>query len=146
MKVLILVSITLFFSLIVVGCSSDENNIVNKSTTWEIRNTYKSNGKEFSLLSTNFIEGEVTKHGWEFQEHMNNFKGKKMKVIGISKNTQKEVEILSNIDMYVENGDNTPEKTIVPSGFAIPNKGIWRLKVYVDAMFYGDVVIEVEEK
>lgn len=141
------------FVLTASGCSNDESTVKNydSETIWQVNTTYKVGDQPiFRLSGQSFIEGKQNKYGWIFYDEMDKFKGKTMKVIGISKETEEELELIKDADMYVVNGDMiesgnmNPDETIVPTGFAIPSAGLWRLNVYVDDEYYGYLVVDVK--
>ncbi|WP_421380571.1 hypothetical protein ACOJQI_18100 [Bacillus salacetis] len=114
---------------------------------WEIRDEYVE--KNIKILNV-YPEPELTagrRSGYifSFQEPFETYKGKKISINALNKDTGEKINVLA------------PEKITEPSpgysslqrftaGFEIPYGGLWKLEVLLDGDVYGDVVLSVGEK
>lgn len=152
--------------IFLIGCSKTDTNVMVKESpnvldeSWQVSSMFKND--DYMLIGeqgkigfiyddkevVRFYPGKKQKYMWHFwaetpQETQKLF-GKKVKIIGISKQTGEKVNVF-------ESGIGIPNTAIkdndkvgrMPSMMSLPSKGLWRLEAYVDEKLFGSVVVEV---
>ncbi len=155
-------SYILIFLLVLVGCSNTTET-VKEEETWEESATLVreivvtddgekgdfvfrigDNGKLGIGEYGPFIAGQSQKYMWHFWGD-EKVLTKAFKVIGVSKESGEEITVFQSPD----SGSLSPLTGAdhhIPSSIMLPNPGLWKLKVYFDDNFFGNVVVNVKEK
>ena len=155
-------SYILLFLLVLVGCSNTTET-VKEEETWEESATLVreivvtddgetgdfvfrigDNGKLGFGEYGPFIAGHSQKYMWHFWGD-EKVLTKAFKVIGVSKESGEEITVFQSPD----SGSLSPLTGAdhhIPSSIMLPNPGLWKLKVYFDDNFFGNVVVNVKEK
>ncbi|MEO2078268.1 MAG: DUF4871 domain-containing protein [Bacillus sp. (in: firmicutes)] len=163
----------LLFMLFIVGlifttsCGISANKQKKETDEWALSGTYKDkDGRIFigekeklSILlpsSGKFIKDTPDKYMWLFWGKEQELENKKLKVLAIQKDNEKQEPI------FLQSNDN-PVKSTSPAGSLIVGKihsadahlptlmsfsqsGIWKLRVYIDKKLIDTLVINVKDK
>lgn len=163
----------LLFKLFIVGlifttsCTISANKQKKETDEWALSGTYKDKdgrifigekGKLSILLPTSgkFIKDTPNKYMWLFWGKEQELKNKKLKVLAIQNDTEKQEPI------FLQSNDNPVKSTFpagslivgeihsadahVPTLMSFSEKGKWKLQVYLDGEFIDTVVINVKDK
>lgn len=115
--------------------------------TWEVHHDYQENHKIlFSILPDPELHaGMPYGYIFSFKEPFDTYKGKKLSISAVHKETGQRIEVLSpRIITKPSPGYSSLQR--FSTSFQIPYSGLWRYEVYLDGKAYGDVVIRVDEK
>jgi hypothetical protein len=102
---------------------------------------YKVRGEEghFGFLDAPFVAGKKQKYMWYFWGEPSEFVGKQLRVTGVKKGTDQEIQVL-NASL---GGQNRSATAHVPSEMLLPTPGLWRLNIYVGDKLLGNIVVDV---
>ncbi|KRF02265.1 hypothetical protein ASG89_24755 [Paenibacillus sp. Soil766] len=152
--------------ILLIGCSKTESNVViNESPnvrneSWQVSSIFKyddymmigEQGKIGFIYDdkdvTRFYPGKKQKYMWHFwaetPEETRNLFGKRVKIIGVSKQTGQKADVFDGgigiPNTAIEDNDKVGR---MPSMMSLPSKGLWRLEAFVDEKLFGSVVVEV---
>ncbi|TVX93883.1 hypothetical protein [Paenibacillus agilis] len=114
-----------------VGCTRDTEQVESLPLTFSISDTTLETGNN--------------KVGWFFNQPVEYFYNKAMKVVATHERTDHSVVLLDDHEMVYHSPDNTANRTLVPSMINLPDVGRWKLDLYVDDVSYGHIMVDVEQ-
>ncbi|UOE95254.1 DUF4871 domain-containing protein [Alkalihalobacillus sp. LMS39] len=107
-------------------------------------------GVEGEVVTRPIIAGEPHKYMWYFWGEQDEIRGK-LKVVGINENGEEHKVLLidrQKVWEYPPIGINplNGADTHTPSGMEFPTPGLWKLEVHIGDNFFGDIIVNVEER
>ncbi|MCU9614581.1 hypothetical protein OEV98_13635 [Caldibacillus lycopersici] len=115
-------------------------------STWQVRHGYEHDGKMLLEVfpDPTLSAGKPYGYLFHFTEPFVAYDGKTMEIYATQKETGDRIHVLPAEKITEPSvGYDSLEQFVAT--FEIPKSGIWKLMIYFDKEFYGDVVLFVDE-
>jgi len=137
------------FSLFLDGQPYGDAVIEVQDGGWAISSTFRSDRSELTgtegkigFIGGDFIAGQGNKYLWHFWGSDEELTGN-LQIYGVQ---QQSLQMIPLFTVVLQPSPLNGADASLPSGFALPSPGIWKLVAVIDGKWFGNVVVDVQKR